>query len=169
VTRYYLGEFAAARTLLKQCYGLVDPAHVAIVAAMPFAPFPVILGYLALTSWSLGYIDQARSQMNQALSEARRLNHAFTLAHVLALASSIDWLTCPGSLESHAEELQTLSAEHGFSFYLGAANVYRGRLLTAHGQANEGVALLRQELAAAQANGTVLARRIHDVAVGRLT
>ena len=39
--------------------------------------------YLALTLAYLGYIDQARSRMDEALSEARRLGHVHTLAHVL--------------------------------------------------------------------------------------
>ena len=42
-----------------------------------------MLASLALTLAYLGYIDQARSRMDEALSEARRLRHAHTLADVL--------------------------------------------------------------------------------------
>ena len=42
-----------------------------------------MLDYLAMTLVCLGYIDQGRSRMDEALSEARRLRHAHTLAYVL--------------------------------------------------------------------------------------
>jgi predicted ATPase len=34
-TRFYLGEFVAARALLEQCHGLADPAHRAVCAEGP--------------------------------------------------------------------------------------------------------------------------------------
>jgi hypothetical protein len=46
-----------------------------------------MLGYLALTLAYLGYIDQARSRLDEALSVARRLRHASTLATVLLRAN----------------------------------------------------------------------------------
>ena len=44
-------------------------------------PYAAMLAHLAVTLAYLGYIDQARSRLNEALSEARRLRHAHTLAH----------------------------------------------------------------------------------------
>ncbi len=46
-------------------------------------PYVATLTYLAVTLAYQGYIDQARSRMDEALSEARRLKHAHTLAPVL--------------------------------------------------------------------------------------
>ena len=82
-TRFFLGEFVAARALLERCMGLADPAH-RTIGGLSFDPYAVMLAYLALTLACLGYIDQARSRMDEALSEARRLGHVHTLAHVLA-------------------------------------------------------------------------------------
>ena len=72
--------------------GLADPAH-RTIEGLSFDPYAAMLTYLAITLACLGYIDQARSRMDEALSEARRLKHAHTLAHVLAFANWIDWLT----------------------------------------------------------------------------
>ena len=47
----------------------------------------MMLAQLALVLSHLGYIDQARGQFNKALSEARRLRHALTLANVLVRAN----------------------------------------------------------------------------------
>ena len=72
--------------------GLADPAH-RTVGGLSVDPYAAMLAYLALTLAYLGYIDQARSRMDEALSEARRLGHVHTLAHVLVIANWIDWLT----------------------------------------------------------------------------
>ena len=55
----------------------------------------------------------------------------------------------------HLEEVLTLSTDHGFPHYLGWALAYRGRSLTALGQAQEGLALLTQGLAELRATGGV--------------
>ena len=59
-----------------------------------------MLTYLAVTLAYLGYIDQARSRMDEALSEARRLGHAHTLAHVLAYRE-LDRLAHPLAYGAH--------------------------------------------------------------------
>jgi predicted ATPase len=152
VTRYYLGEFIAARALLERCMCLADPAHRAI-GGLSFDPYAEMLAWLALTLACLGYIDQARSWMDEAVSEARRLNHVHTLAHALNLANRLDWLT--GSPMGHIEEFLTLTTEHGFPLYFGYALAWRGRSLIALGKAQEGLALLTQGLAEWRAIGAV--------------
>ena len=102
LARLYLGEFVAARAILERCMGLADPAYRAIGRNSLSIPTLAMLLYLALTLAYLGYIDQARLRMDEALSEARRVKHAHTLAHVLILASWLDWLTCSPMM--HVEE-----------------------------------------------------------------
>ena len=79
--------------------GLADPAH-RTVGGLSFDPYAAMLAYLALTLAYLGYIDQARSRMDEALSEARRLRHAHTLAHVLSIAN-LDRLAHPLAYGAH--------------------------------------------------------------------
>ena len=152
----FLGDFVAARALLERCHGLSDPAHRVVRAEMATDPYAVMLTHLAVTLAYLGLIARARSRMNEALSEARRLGHAHTLAHILSWACWLDLLTRSPEVQRHTEELLALSTEHGFSFWLARATGFRGRLLTALGQAQEGLALLTQGLAATRATGTVL-------------
>ncbi len=152
-TRFYLGDFMAARTLLEQSLDLADPAHRPI-GALAFDPYAVMLSYLAVTLAYLGFPDQARSRMDEALSEARRLRHVHTLAQVLVFANWIDWLTCRQDV--HTEEVLTLSTAHGFRYYLGWGLACRGRSLVGHGQAEEGQALLAQALAELRATGGVM-------------
>ncbi len=154
-TRCHLGEFVAARALLEQCHGLADPAHRAAGGGLPDDPYAHMLANLAVTLAHLGYIDQARSRLNEALSEARRLRHAYTLALVLVYANWIASITRSPELQRHAEELRALSTEHGFSYFLGWVTAYRGASLTALGQAQEGLSLITQGLVAVRATGAV--------------
>jgi len=154
--RCYLGQFVAARALLERCFGLSDPAHRAVRGGLSGDPYALMLAYLAVTLAHLGYIDQARSRLEEALSEARRLKHAVTLAGVLNFASWMDSITHSPELQRHAEELLVLSTEHGFPFFLNRAIASRGRSLSVLGQVEKGLALLTQGLVADRATGTVV-------------
>jgi tetratricopeptide (TPR) repeat protein len=153
--RLHLGEFVAARALLDQCHGLADPAHRGIGAGLAEDPYATMLAYLAVTLAYLGYIDQSRLRLDEALSETRRLRHAQTLAVVLIYANWIDWITCSPEMGRRAEELLAISTEHRFPFHLGWATAFHGTSLTALGQAPEGLTLLTQGLEALRATGTV--------------
>jgi tetratricopeptide (TPR) repeat protein len=154
LTRLFLGEFVAARANLEQCVGLGSPAHRAVGARLAEDPYATVLANLAVALAYLGYIDQARERLDEALSEARRLRHGYTLAVVLNFASWMGLITCRPEMQRYAEELLALSAEQGFPVYLGLAAAYRGSSLTARGQAREGIALLKQGLTAIRATGT---------------
>ncbi len=91
--------------------------------------------------------------MDEALSEARRLGHVFTLVQVLFFAIMFDGVT--RSPMVHMEEFLALSTEHGFPYYSGWALVLHGRSLIAIGQAQEGLALLTQGPAELRAAGAV--------------
>jgi tetratricopeptide (TPR) repeat protein len=117
-----------------------------------------MLDYLAMTLVCLGYIDQGRSRMDEALSEARRLRHAHTLAYVLTHQHWTYWLI--GSSTAPIEELLILTTEHGFPHYLSWALALRGWSLTALGQAQDGVALVAQGLEGFRAIGSVICKPI---------
>jgi hypothetical protein len=147
--RCYLGEFVAARDGLEQCHGLADHAHRQAV----YDPYPVMLIILAVTLAHLGYIDQARSRMNEALLEARQQPQ--TLSIVLSGATWMDAIIRSPELQRRAEELLVLSTEHGFPQHLGWPTIYLGMSFTLRQQAQEGLALLMQGLEAVRATGNI--------------
>jgi hypothetical protein len=106
--------------------------------------YALMLADLAVTLAYLGYIDQARSRLNEALSEARRIRHAETLAEVLLRANWIAAITGSPEMQRQAEELLTVSTEYGFPMFLGWAKAFHGKSLTALGQAHKGLTLLTQ-------------------------
>ncbi len=155
LTRLYLGEFVAARALLDQCHGLAD-AHRGIGAGLAEDPYATMLAYLAVTLAYLGYIDQSRLRLEEALTETRRLRHAQTLAVVLIFANWTGWITRSPEMGRYAEELLAISTEHRLPFHFGWATAFHGASLTALGQAHEGLTLLTQGLEALRATGAVM-------------
>ena len=151
-TRFYLGEFLAARQILERGKGLADLAH-RTLSGLSFDPYAALLTYLSLSLACLGHIDQARACMDDALSEARRSRHVHTLVHVLGFANRLDWLI--GSTDLQTDEVLALTTEHGFRHYMAWALAFRGRSLMALGQAQEGLELLTQGLAELRVSGSV--------------
>jgi tetratricopeptide (TPR) repeat protein len=131
IIRFLLGEFATARALLERCLSFADPTYRNI--GLSFDPYALSLTWLALSLAYLGYIDQARLRIDEALSECHRLKHPHTLAHAHVFADWLNWLT--GLPVVHSEEVVALSAEHGFPHYLGWGLAYRGRSLIVRGEA----------------------------------
>ncbi len=153
VTRFMLGEFVAARALLERYLGLADPSH-RVIGGLSFDPHAATLAWLAPTLACLGCIDQAQSRMDEALSEARRLQHVYTVGQMLLFASLLDRLT--GSPLMHLEELQSLATEHNYPLLLAFALALRGGSLIALGQAQEGLMLCTQALTKYRAMGHVI-------------
>jgi predicted ATPase len=128
IIRMNLRDFIAARALFEQCQGLDDPAHRAVYVDIAMAdPHGQMLRFVALTLTCLGYLDQGRARLNEALREARQRGHAYTLAFVLSYAAWAESATLlPHEAQRHAEEAVALSAEQSFPILLAQAIVFRG-------------------------------------------
>jgi tetratricopeptide (TPR) repeat protein len=155
-TCFALGEFAVAREHLQQGLALFDPSDRPFYAeVLAYDPLISLLAISAHSLANLGYLDQAVSRRDAALTEARRLSHPHTLALALAWAWGTDWLIRlePKSLLRSADELLAFSVEHGLGFYRPSALIKRGWCLAALGRADEGIPLLNTGLASVQDNG----------------
>ena len=152
---FWVGEFVACLDLFEQCDGLGEKARRANYATFAAEdPYTAVLALRALTLAHLGPLDQAQCCVTEALSEVRRLNHAYTLAFVLGLASWMQWLS--GSYlvaRQYAEEQLAVSNAQGFPLWAGWGMVHRGWSSTACGQAEEGRSLLMQGLSVIRATG----------------
>jgi class 3 adenylate cyclase/tetratricopeptide (TPR) repeat protein len=151
-THLFLGNFAAGRTLLER--SLDDPSYRG--GRRPSAdPQVMMLAYLAWILAVLGYVDQAQSRLNEALSEARRPDHPHKLADLLLAAGPVERVTGSPQMQQHTEELVALATERGLPLNLGWATAYRGATLVAQGQGQEGLSLINQALTAIRATGAV--------------
>ena len=159
-TLYYLGEFVSAREHLEAAMALYDPRqHHTHVALYRQEPGVACVSYGAWNLWCLGYPDQALERMHQASTLARESLHPFSLAWVLNFTGRLHEFRREGqAAQQQAEAVIALATEQGFAYWLAWGMVIRGWALAAQGQAGEGMAQMRQGLAAIRATGTEIAR-----------
>jgi predicted ATPase len=154
IARYEHGDLDAARALLERALNLIVSDYAKFAALDVHA---VLLAYLGVILNLLGYIDQSRLRIGEALRAARRSNHAPSLVFVSNMAFRVAWVAAsPREGLQHAEEVVTLSKEHGFPHFLGHGTANWGWSLCALGQVKDGLALLTKGLSVIRATGTVL-------------
>ena len=124
---FYTGQDQAL-TLdhLQRALGLPDADRPgAYLGSLTDVVDPIITSraYAAWTHWIMGDSKTARQMSDDAVHAARRLGHPFTICLALCFDS---WLCqfesdVPATI-TRAEEARTLSAEHGFTFWVGWAD-----------------------------------------------
>jgi predicted ATPase len=117
------------------------------------------LSYAAFCLVALGYQEQARTRIQEALTLSRELAHPYSLAYALLFATMIHESHREiEAVQERAEELQALVTEHGFAGFIGQAMFWRGRALVMQGQGVEGLDLMHQGLVASEHTGIKLGR-----------
>jgi tetratricopeptide (TPR) repeat protein len=158
IVRFFLGELSAARALFERCDGLREPAvRQALSELTAEDGYSVMLGYLGITLAHLGYFDQARLRASEGLLEARRLQHAYTLAFCLVFKCWVASVAnLPDEVRQHSEEMFDLANEHGFPVFLAHATSWRGWWSAAVGQASDGVSLIAKAMQLLRATGSAI-------------
>jgi class 3 adenylate cyclase/predicted ATPase len=164
-TLYHVGAFTPARIHQEQGITLSDPQRPAPPDTTSGTGTRLGVSCRALVArvlWVLGYPDQAVQRGQEALTLAHTLARPYDLAdgllHSVYLHSHRgEWQTA----QTHAEAALALATEHGFAFYEARGALYRGAVLAAQGQSEEGIAQMRQALAALRATGSVVSMSGH--------
>jgi predicted ATPase len=109
--------------------------------------------------WCLGAPDDALQREHETLIFARELSHPPSLAFALVYTAMLHQFRREGrTVQEHVEAVLTLSTEHGFPFWFAMATILQGWVLAAQGEAEAGIAQMRQGLSAYQAVGSALVR-----------
>jgi predicted ATPase len=118
--------------------------------------------YASLTLWLLGYPDQSLESIHKGLTLAQELSHPFSLAQARYYTAWLHQLRREGqATQEQAVAAIRLSTEPGFAPVLAVGTIFRGWALAEAGQGKEGIAQIRQILAAVQAMGTEMLRSYH--------
>jgi tetratricopeptide (TPR) repeat protein len=154
-TLVFAGRFARSRSHLEQALALYDPiSHRSLVDQAGFHPQVILLAYLAIASFCLGFPDQALARSSAAIAEARRLAHPPSLAGSLTQGAIL--LSLVGdhaALDDCADQLVAVAIEQGFPFWRAQATIYRGWVNAKNGNVKEGISVLRSGSAAYRATG----------------
>ena len=158
IVRFFFGELGTARTLFEHSNSL-DLHRQFYSTFSPDDPHLVMLAYLGATLCLQGYLDQGRAMLNEAILEGGRRNHAHSLSLVLRFAAWAAWLVrSPTEEQQHADNLLSLSEEHGFPLWAGWAMVHRGSSLAEVGFPQDGIGLILKGMQIATTIGAVLLR-----------
>jgi class 3 adenylate cyclase/DNA-binding winged helix-turn-helix (wHTH) protein/predicted ATPase len=157
-TLLFMGAFAPARAHMEHVMALYDPQqHRSYTLLYGQDPGATALLHAAWALWYLGYPDQALQRSQQSVTLAQELSHPFSLAWALDDAAKIYQFRREAQrTHERAEALMTLATEQRFAFWVVSATVLRGWALAEQGQGAEGIAQIRQGLAAWQAMGETL-------------
>jgi predicted ATPase/DNA-binding XRE family transcriptional regulator len=154
-TLFWTGDHPQAQTHLEQGIKLHDLHETAsLIPLYGQDPGVMCRRYAAWNKWFLGYPDQAVKVIRETLALAQELDHPFTTAGAEAIALNIEvHRREEGAAKERAEELITLSTEHGFLLWKLGGTVARGWALVERGRQEEGIEQIRQGLDAWNATG----------------
>ena len=155
----FLGEMASGRVHLEQSIALYNPHEHRSLAFLyaGFDPGVDSASHVAHVLWLLGYPDQALKRSHEALLWAQELSHPYSLAHGLGLAAVVHQLRRERhAVQERADAVVALSREQGFAWESAQGTILQGWILIEQGQKEEGLAKMRQGLAAYRATGAEL-------------
>ncbi|PWT79281.1 MAG: hypothetical protein C5B58_13940 [Acidobacteria bacterium] len=157
-TSHWMGKFLLAREHLESAITLYDPErHWPLIFRYGYDAGVASLSYAAWTLWYLGYSDQALKRSYEALALAQDLSHHFNLAHARLFVGVLHQYRGEGhAAQENAESLIAHSAEYGLRDYWAWATGLRGWGLAQQGLSVEGIAHLREGLAAFGATEALL-------------
>src|SRR5262245_44707543 len=145
-----MGEFVSARPHFEQVAALYNvEQHRPLIFQYPVDPGAAGLSMGAIDLWLFGYVEQARRWSDRALLLAREAAHANSLAYSLVFSSLFqhfcqDWAVA----QEQAEEVIAIATKQGLGDKLAWGTIFRGWALATQGQGDEGIAQLRQGVAA---------------------
>jgi predicted ATPase len=143
--KLYEGRFIAARDHFEQGIKLYNPDfHSSLVEAHGIDPGIVCMSYLGYVLWFLGYADQARTMSQQAVANAERTGHPFTLAFALAFAAYLhQHLRDVAATRDHARRAMAVATEHGFLHWKYQSMMLLGWALAEQGEVDHGLEEMR--------------------------
>jgi len=158
-TLFCLGELVTARAHLEQGITLYNSQQYRSQAFLYIGHDPGVCcrNHAAHILWYLGYADQALREIRDALALAHELAHPFSLAQAQGFAAWLYQLCREGPItQEQAEATLTLCTKQGFPLWTAWGMILRGWALVEQGQPEEGIAQMRQGLAAWRATGSQL-------------
>jgi predicted ATPase len=149
---FSLGQYTSARDHLVQMISFYEPRrhHHPLVFLRGSDAGLSALAYDACCLWCLGYPDEALRTSQQALALARELDHPFSLVDVLCYGGCLlnQMRRDARALKENAEELVRLAVETDFAGWVSFGTCFRGEALAMLGQVQEGIAQMREGIAA---------------------
>jgi predicted ATPase len=154
----WLGAFPAARQHCEEGIARYTLAqHRARMFRMGQDPGVACRAVVAQVLWLLGYPGQALTRVHEALALAHELSHPYSQVYARCWAAMVaQFRRDVSAVHEHAETAVALATAQGALQWAANGTILRGWALAMQGQGEEGMAQLRQGIAAWRATGAVL-------------
>ena len=145
-TLYRTGRMKQAQEHLAEGWQLYDAdRHRSYAHLYGQDPGVSIPANEAQVLWYLGYADQARAKMKEALARAEDHQHTATIAYALIFTTGLyQRMRDAGATLRFAEQTIEYSRVHGFGQWVAVGMLYRSWAQFALGQVQEGLVQMRQ-------------------------
>ena len=154
-----MGEFVAGREHLERARALYNPEeHARFRYQYGQDIGATVLCYLCWALWHLGYVDQASEVAAAAVRHADEISHPHTQVYTICHARGMLDICRrrPEETPSYAGRVVSLCDEHGFPFWAAGGRILNGWAATCQRDADLGIELLRDALAAWRNTGARL-------------
>jgi len=160
VSLLFLGDTVTAHTYCERGIQLsTSIIGQKLTTFLPYDPGIVCSGFSTWTLWLSGSVEQALARSAETLTLARELAHPGTLVTMLTVTAFVPWWCRQASaIDERAQELAKLCDAQRFPVFAAHGMIYQGLVLCLHGQAEAGVAKIRQGLAVQQTTSSRLVR-----------
>jgi class 3 adenylate cyclase/predicted ATPase len=157
---FYHGEVGPSQAHLEQAVALYDSQqHRSLAFLYGIVSSVYCLTFVAYALWLLGYPEQALKKREEALTLAQNLSHPYSLAFALSHCALLhQYRREVQAAQEQAEAAIVVCTEHGFPYWLAMGTILRGWAMAEQDQEEEGIAQMRQGLAAYRATGAELRR-----------
>jgi predicted ATPase len=157
ITLFFLGDFETARQHTTRAIDIWRSGNVRPHSEDFDTPVVSCLCYEALSEWHLGEFDSCHVVMEEAISVARKLNDANSLALGLTCGAIVAYYERdPYEVERFVLDLTELSTRHNFTYYLTVGAIHRGWARAAAGHAAEGISWLEHGIEDYRASGSII-------------
>lgn len=149
LTAMHAGDFLTARSEFDTILSRYDPdAHRPPPVHYVHDPKASALPYLAIVLWILGYPDQALRTSRAAFEYAAELNQTNLTAHVAVYggAGPAELMGDVAAAHAHADAIINLADQHSLNYWRLSGLILRGWAMAQEGDAEGGLALMRQRL-----------------------
>ena len=163
IMAFYGGEFETALAHLERGIQIYDAGEHSPTRSAVFRagqdPGVSCAVYRAWTLLLLGYPARAAAEMREAHGRARALGHPFSVAYACHFAAGFHLYRGErGAAQALEDEALAHSTEHGFRLFPVMGEIHRGGSLSGPARGREGLARIRQALAALGAMGIEIRR-----------
>jgi class 3 adenylate cyclase/predicted ATPase len=158
-TMLYRGRFAEAQDHVWRGIRLYDiNLHGHLTEIHAIDPGIVLLSYQGYVEWFLGHTDKARQRIEEAIFNAEKKGHPFSLAFACEFGAYLcQHLRDIQGTVDYAKRALVVSSEHGFLHWRYQATILQGWALTELGQIDDGLNQIRTGLDAYKGTGSWLA------------